>query len=202
MCFKYTGNLTVPMRLFTAIDIPDQVKDALHSFIRRLKPFAKLSWCPVENLHITTKFIGEWPEARLPEMQRVLASVCEPAVAEPIPITIRGIGWFPDTRRPRVFWAGIQAGEPLNMLAHRTEQAVAALGVPIETRAFAPHLTLARIRTAVSLHPLRDALQALPSGCGFDFGSFEATDFFVYLSAGGTYTKLAAYRFAAGPVSQ
>ena len=189
------------MRLFTAIDVPAEVRDALQSFVHRLKPLAKLGWSSMENQHITTKFIGEWPEARLAELQRALAAVCEPAAVEPVPITIRGIGWFPDSGRPRVFWAGVEAGEALGALARRTEQAVVALGAPVETRAFAPHLTLARIRTAVSLKPLRDALDALPSGCGFDFGSFGATEFFLYLSAGGKYTKLARYRFAAIPVS-
>lgn len=189
------------MRLFTAIDIPAEVRDALGSFVRRLKPLAQLNWSPVENLHITTKFIGEWPETRLAELERALAVACEPPSADPIAITIRGVGWFPDARRPRVFWAGVAAGETLKVLARRTGQAVAALGVPEESRAFEPHLTLARTRTTVSLKPLRDAIQSLPSGCGFDFGSFEASEFRLYLSAGGKYTALASYRFAAVAVS-
>ncbi len=184
------------MRLFTAIDIPGEVREALHSFMRRLKPLAKLSWSPAENLHITTKFIGEWPEARIEEMQRALATVCEPSAEAPIAITIKGIGWFPDARKPRVFWAGVEGGPALAELAGRTEKAAAALGVPVETRAFSPHLTLARIRTAVALGPLRAELASLPSGCGFDFGSFEASRFFLYLSAGGKYTKLQSYEYA------
>jgi len=50
------------MRLFTAIDIPTDLTEALRSFVSRLRPTAKISWSPVENLHVTTKFIGEWPE--------------------------------------------------------------------------------------------------------------------------------------------
>jgi len=189
------------MRLFTAIDLPHDVREALHSFVRRLRPFAKLSWSPAENLHITTKFIGEWPESRLDEMKDSLASVRNPSVVAPIEITVRGIGWFPDARRPRVLWAGIEAGEPLQTLARQTEQAVAALGVPVETRPYSPHLTLARIRTAVSLEPLQREIQSLPSGCGFDFGSFQGPEFCLYLSASGKYTKLAAYSLAPSPVS-
>jgi len=178
------------MRLFTAIDIPEDVMEGLCSLLKRLKPLAKLNWSRTENLHITTKFIGDWPEERLDEMKRALGAT---PVPDSINIAVRGLGWFPNERRPRVFWAGIDGGEPLRALAHATGQAVAQLGVPVEERAYSPHLTLARIKEAVPLDALRKALQALPSECGFDFGSFRAASFFLYLSASGRYTQLARF---------
>ena len=57
------------MRLFTAIDIPEDLKGALRAFVSRLRPTAKIGWSPLENLHITTKFIGDWPDQRLDEMK-------------------------------------------------------------------------------------------------------------------------------------
>jgi 2'-5' RNA ligase len=178
------------MRLFVAIDIPAEIKDALRCFVGRLRPTADIGWSPVDNLHITTKFIGEWPEPRLDEVKRTLASL---PVHGAIDIKIKGLGWFPTPRRPRVFWAGVEGGEPLRVLAQATEQAVARLGVPIEERAYLPHLTLARIREAVSLDRLHQKIESFPAGCGFDFGSFSATQFFLYLSAGGRYTQLAGF---------
>jgi len=178
------------MRLFTAIDIPAEIKDALRCFVGRLRPTAKIGWSPLDNLHITTKFIGEWPEPRLDEMKRTLASL---PVDCAIQITVKGLGWFPNQRRPRVFWAGIEGGEPLRVLAQATELAVARLGVPIEERVYSPHLTLARVREAVSLDRLYQTLESFPAGCGFDFGSFTARQFFLYLSAGGKYTPLAGF---------
>jgi RNA 2',3'-cyclic 3'-phosphodiesterase len=183
------------MRLFTAIDISDEVRANLRAFIARLKPLAKLSWSPVENLHVTTKFIGDWPEKRLDELKSALEGVPR---AGPIEVSIREIGWFPDARRPRVFWAGVEAAEPLRELAGATESATAALGVPKEDRAYSPHLTLARIRTPVRLEALHNALSKsasrdAPDSNGFEFGSFRATAFFLYLSLGGRYTKLAAF---------
>jgi len=165
--------------------------EGLCSLLKRLKPLAQLSWSRVENLHITTKFIGEWPEERLDEMKRALGATPVPG---PIDIAVRGLGWFPNERRPRVFWAGIDGGEPLRALARATEHAVAELGVPAEERAYSPHLTLARIKEAAPLDALRKALEALPSECGFDFGSFRASSFFLYLSANGRYTRLARFR--------
>jgi 2'-5' RNA ligase len=178
------------MRLFTAIDIPADLTEALRSFVNRLRPTAEIGWSPVENLHVTTKFIGDWPELRLDEMKNTLASV---PINGGIDITVKGVGWFPNPRRPRVFWAGIESGEPLRDLARTTERALAQLGVPVDERAYSPHLTLARIREAVPLDRLHQMLQSFPSGCGFDFGSFQATQFFLYLSAGGKYTKIAGF---------
>jgi len=178
------------MRLFAAIDIPADIQDALRCFVDRLRPVAKIGWSPIKNLHVTTKFIGEWPEPRLDEMKRALESV---VVKGAIDITVKGLGWFPSPRRPRVFWAGIEAGEPLRALARATEEAVARLGIANDDRAYSPHLTLARIREAVPLDRLHQPLESFPAGCGFDFGSFRATQFFLYLSAGGRYTQLATF---------
>jgi RNA 2',3'-cyclic 3'-phosphodiesterase len=193
------------MRLFTAIDLPENIEAHLADLIARLRPLSgaahranekKLSWTRAGNLHVTTKFIGEWPEQRLEEMKRALRSV---GSAGPIAITIRGIGWFPNARNPRVLWAGIQAGEPLQSLAHATEAAVHSIGVAKEDRDYAPHLTLARIRERVpsresqcgSFDALRAAAAELEST---EFGGFRAIAFYLYLSAGGRYTKLAEFR--------
>jgi RNA 2',3'-cyclic 3'-phosphodiesterase len=175
------------MRLFTAIDLPADLTETLRSLVSRLRPAAEIAWSPIENLHITTKFIGEWPERRLDEMKRVLTAV--PASGS-LEITVKGVGWFPNARRPRVFWAGVEGGEALGTLARATEAAVAKLGVPIEKRNYSPHLTLARILETVALDRLRQELQA---DCDFDFGSFRASQFFLYLSAGGRYTQLAGF---------
>ena len=189
------------MRLFTAIDLPGEMLEKIGEFLARLRPLAKLRWTPVENLHITTKFIGEWPEARLQEMVAALTVVqdgilragCQPAhvqgrIANPPQaaslhhIAVRGVGWF-----PRVFWVGVHGGEPLMELARATEQAVATLGVPLEARAYSPHLTLARVKDKVPMNPL------IAAAGDPDFGVFQATSFFLYLSANGKYSKLAEF---------
>jgi 2'-5' RNA ligase len=174
------------MRLFTAIDLPEQVVQSLSDFLDRMRPLARIRWSPVANLHITTKFIGEWPEAKLTDMKRALSNV----KAAPCEIAIRGLGWFPHQKRPRVFWAGVDGGEPLRTLAHATEQAVAKLGVAVEKREFSPHLTLARIETPSGLDGLQREATA---NAERDFGRFHASSFYLYLSAAGRYTKLADF---------
>ena len=174
------------MRLFTAIDIAAEVRENLRELIDRLRPLAKVRWSPVDNLHITTKFIGEWPEKRLDEMKRALDAV---RFSE-MDIEIRGIGWFPNARRPRVFWTGVEGGDALRNLAKATEQATATVGVPVEERAYSPHLTLARLPDPVPMDGLRAEAAKLETK---SFGSFQASAFYLYLSAGGKYTKLAEF---------
>jgi 2'-5' RNA ligase len=172
------------MRLFCGIEIPAGIKASLGALTDRLRPLAKLAWSPTENLHVTTKFIGEWPEARVDGITRALAEIPRPRM---IKISVRGLGWFPNDRNPRVLWAGIQSGEGLGSLAGETERRLAILGVPAEERAFHPHLTLARRRDSVSIDGLRTEVAGIAST---DFGTFHAESFFLYLSRAGRYTKL------------
>jgi 2'-5' RNA ligase len=158
--------------------------------LRRLKPAARIQWSPPANLHVTTKFIGEWPEARLGELKTVLEGL---PGRDAVPVRIRGVGFFPNPRSPRVFWCGIEA-PGLPELAADTDSATAELGIPREDRAFSPHLTLARIKERVDLQPLREEIAALPS---LEFGSFQAASFYLYQSTlrrtGSVYTKLAEF---------
>src|SRR5205814_4128750 len=99
-----------PMRLFTAIDLPQEIVDRLDELISDLRPRARINWSTASNLHITTKFIGHWPEDRLPQLNRALDGLgCRP----PIAIRVAGLGFFPNERSPRVFWAGVEASSEL-----------------------------------------------------------------------------------------
>src|ERR1700682_6555076 len=119
------------MRLFTGIDLPEEVIDAFERMLVRFRPAANLKWSPAYNLHITARFIGEWAEARLPELNEALAKV---PPRPPIKGDLRGLGWFPNPRRPRVFWAGVEAGPELAELAHDIDRALEPLGLPKEQR--------------------------------------------------------------------
>ncbi|HWQ54716.1 MAG TPA: RNA 2',3'-cyclic phosphodiesterase [Bryobacteraceae bacterium] len=179
------------MRLFTGFDLPAEVVRSLECVQQQLRPTARINWSPPRNLHITTKFIGEWPEERLGELKDALAALPPHA---PMRIAVRGLGFFPNPRSPRVFWAGIDAPPELAELAAETDRALAALGIPSEKRAFSPHLTLARIKEPLPMEPLREAAAALPST---DFGEFTADRFWLYHSrlapSGSVYTKLSEF---------
>src|SRR6266850_5830864 len=182
------------MRLFIGIDLTPEVITNLEGLLERLKPAAQINWSPPRNLHITTKFIGEWPEERLAELKSALGTL--PA-RQPITIAIQKLGFFPNPHAPRVFWAGVHAGDDLAGLARETEEALAPLGIAKEERAYSPHLTLARIKAPGKQPALLQAVAKLPS---LDFGSFVANHFYLYQSrtapTGSVYTKLAEFSLA------
>jgi 2'-5' RNA ligase len=178
------------MRLFTGIDLPPEIVKKLEALIEELRPAAAVKWSPPGNLHITTKFVGEWPEERLGEIKRSLDSL---PTRSPLNIAVQKLGFFPNPHAPQVFWAGVSGGDELAALAHDTENALATLGIVPEKRAFSAHLTLARI----SKTPVRQLLQAIAKLPVTDFGSFVADRFYLYQSrpgpTGSAYTRLAEF---------
>jgi 2'-5' RNA ligase len=174
------------MRLFTAVDIPGSVSGRLTALVVQLRPLARLQWSSAEKFHITTKFIGEWPEERLTELITALAAIRSPS---PIEVSVRGIDWFGGGR---VLYAGVTPCPELAQLARATEDTLQKLGLPAEDRVFSPHLTLARNRDRANLEALKSALSKLPST---DFGDFRVSVFALYLSRGGKYTKLKEFSF-------
>src|SRR5262249_48073162 len=158
------------MRLFTGLDLPADVVANLEELLRRLKPTARIAWSPPANLHITTKFIGEWPEAGVNDLMKALS---DGPSRDPIRVSIRQLGFFPNPNSPRIFWCGVEA-PGLERLAADTDEVLGALGIGRENRAYSPHLTVARIKERIDFRPLRDAIARLGwQGFGaFEYGSF------------------------------
>jgi len=173
------------MRLFTAVDIGPEVRERLVALAATLQPLARLKWSPAPNLHITTKFIGEWPADRLTELTGVLPA----SLPEPL-ITVSGIGFFPNDRHPKVLFARVEPSAALTALAHATDAALQRLGIVPEKHPYRPHVTLARIPECTRLHGLRERLDETPPG---HFGTFPGSEFSLYESCGGHYTKLQTF---------
>ena len=175
------------MRLYTGISLAIQIERNLAPVLEKLGSLAGWKASPIANLHITTKFIGEFPDARLPELKRALAEL--PRTGS-IAIHVAGIGCFPDAVSPKSLFANVHSGPELAALAASTALALERLGVEMESRPFIPHVTLAR-RAGHSVEVARVHLDDQ------DFGSFEATEFHLYNSTPGptasTYRKLATY---------
>jgi 2'-5' RNA ligase len=179
------------MRLFIGLDPYEDVRERLERLLVHLRAGAHLKWSAVYNLHVTLKFIGEWPDDKLPQLEAALGAVPR---REPIPADVKGLGWYPNPHHPRVFWVGVQAGDPLAALVKDIEAQLGPLGIAGETRPYHAHLTLARIKEPAPLQALRDAIAQLES---VDYGSFLVDRFYLYRSqpgsAGSIYTKLSEY---------
>jgi RNA 2',3'-cyclic 3'-phosphodiesterase len=164
------------MRLFTGIAPAPRVLDKLARVLKELRPLAPLNWSAVENLHITSKFIGQWPEERLTELESALENV---NFGRAFDVAIARFGYFPNPHHPRAIFAGIQAGPALAELADRIDEALRPLGIAKEERPYTPHLTLARIKSE-DISALRQHIEKMTN---FDFGTFQASEFHLYLSS-------------------
>jgi 2'-5' RNA ligase len=136
------------IRAFIAVELTDDLRRALRSMQRQLQTAPGASavrWVAPENIHLTLKFLGNMDAARVTELSAALQTAV--AGAAPFTLALRGLGCFPNTRRPNVIWVGVEGavGE-VAALAVRIEQAAAALGYPLEDRPFSPHLTVGRIK--------------------------------------------------------
>ena len=185
------------MRLFVALDIPESVRAAIREFAEKLRPVCRSArWVRIENAHVTLKFIGEVPAEKAEDIKTALAGVPPRA---PIKIAFRGVGFFPNERRPRVLWAGVESSDDLTALATAVEAVLEPLGFPREQRAFSPHLTLARFDSQTGLTPLVAGIAAAGT---LEFGDTTANEFHLYRSVlkrgGAEYTRQATYRFSEG----
>ena len=112
-------------------------------------PPRSVRWVRGEGIHLTLKFLGDTPTEKLPDIKQALAAVARHAPA--CTFTVGELGCFPNTRRPRVVWVGVQ--EPTGRLAvlqDAIEEVMAPLGYPPEGRGFKPHLTLGRLQRRAS----------------------------------------------------
>jgi 2'-5' RNA ligase len=189
------------VRLFVALEIPSAVRDkftVLTNGLRSLdrKPGAKKPrWVRAENLHLTLKFIGTIAPERLEGIRGVLAGVRSEL---PVQLRFRGIGFFPDAKRPRVIWAGVAESENLTAIAANVDRALAELEVPSEQRAFTPHLTLARCEPTTISSELKAAID---KNAASDFGELRTNEFHLIESrlkpTGAEYTTLQSFPFSA-----
>lgn len=188
------------MRLFVALEIPTEVRDGFGALITELRAadssFSKnrARWVRPENLHVTLKFIGHVDAGKLDAIQAALAEV---RVDRQIELRFRGLGFFPNGKRPRVFWAGIEASPNLAPLAAEIEARLAKVGISGETREFAPHLTLARFDPP----GISDGLSAIAQeNVAREFGAVRTGEFHLFesktKSSGAEYTRLASFSFA------
>jgi 2'-5' RNA ligase len=183
------------VRLFIAIEIPENIRTGFASLRKEFRSIApQLKWVRAENLHVTLKFLGETDSTKLAALQNVLTAVRSPG---PVDIEFRGLGFFPNEKRPRVFWAGMEASANLKSVAADIDHATHRLGFPLEARPFKPHLTLARLPLP-SVPP--KLLEAMKDGSSQLIGSLRTPDFHLIesqlKSTGAEYTTLQTFHFA------
>jgi 2'-5' RNA ligase len=135
------------LRLFIAIELPANVLAALNQVqheLQREPALARLRWVRPEGIHLTLKFLGEMPEERRTDIEAAVSRAV--TNVPPFDLHLGRVGRFGSRSSPRVVWIDVEGDiESLKRLQEQVEREVSPLGFPTETRAFSPHLTLARV---------------------------------------------------------
>ena len=139
------------IRGFIALEIPSAVKLTLQEAIQSLNAQIPkgVRWLDPSAMHLTLKFLGSVAPGMISGILDAVGRSAEPVA--PFRISLSGLGMFPNEKRPRVLWAGVQGDlDAILELQQRVEEAMHGLGFAPEERRFSPHLTLGRVRDQVS----------------------------------------------------
>ena len=156
------------LRSFIAVEIPSEIQDTIAQHLASLQkalPRPLIRWVAPQNVHLTLKFLGDVSPINLETMAEALR--IEANAHRSFSMLVGGIGAFPNSRRARVIWIGLEAPPSLSVLQHGVEAAAATLGYSAEDRPFSPHLTVGRVgqsATVADLHKVHTALEGTKIG--------------------------------------
>jgi 2'-5' RNA ligase len=178
------------MRTFIAIELPERVKKKIElaqAPLKKTKTF--VSWVKPANIHVTLKFLGEVPEDKINDVFLATEKALEGT--KKFTLSLKGMGAFPDFRRPRVIWIGAESGEKeLTFLAGRVEEEIEKIGFPKENRKFSAHFTIGRVKSPKNI----ESLMELVKSSDFSTDEIEVNEVVVMKSqlhpAGAIYTPL------------
>ena len=182
------------VRAFIAIEIPRPIQQAIHQATSTLRGElgALVRWVLPENIHMTLKFLGAVSPAQVDLLTQTLR-----AEADSVPvfdIHVGGLGSFPNVKRARVLWIGVEAPAELAALSRGIESACARLGYESETRGFSAHLTVGRVRQDASPADAHKICRALEAAKIDSLGTARVDSVHLFKSDlksdGAVYTKL------------
>jgi 2'-5' RNA ligase len=183
------------LRAFIAIELPGGLQKAISQVIERLQTTAGRSavrWVAASNIHLTLKFLGDIAPTNLGVIEEALR--IEGGLHSGFKMEAGGLGAFPNIKRPRVIWLGVDAPPELTSLQRGIDLATAKLGYASEARPFSPHLTLGRVRENASSSELSDLASKLNEVRFHSPGSFAVDAVHLFksdlLPGGSVYTRL------------
>jgi RNA 2',3'-cyclic 3'-phosphodiesterase len=182
------------LRAFIAVEIPPEIRqtvcNATSSLRKGIGPLVR--WVPLENIHLTLKFLGDVSPANVDMLSQML--VAEADLFSCFDLRFHGIGSFPNLKRPRVIYIGIQAPAALEALQRGIESASRRLGYESEERGFSAHLTIGRVKQNITGSEQQTIRRALEEAKIDSLGTARVDSVHLYKSdlrpAGSVYTRL------------
>ena len=185
------------IRSFLAFELPPEIKKEVTRISAKVKQTGlEAGWVKPDNIHLTVVFMGDIIEKDIPDIIPIIDNVT--AGHKSFDISLGVMGLFPDIRRPRVLWLGLNGEiERLGSLRDDLQKSLESFGVEQEKRSFKPHLTLGRFRKPVKEKALLQKIldeNSHISGPGGALG--ELILFKSELKPGGSvYTKIHSWPF-------
>ncbi len=144
------------LRLFIAVELNDVVRGELKRVQKQLQDEClrvsvahAVRWVAPTNIHLTLKFLGNCNRAQIPALTTALERAAKHSA--PFVLTARGLGCFPNARRPNNIWVGLEGDvKTAALLAQHIETETHALGFARDERGFTPHLTIGRVKRDAS----------------------------------------------------
>jgi 2'-5' RNA ligase len=155
------------LRLFTAIELPEEIKSSLTSL---MSPVKHIRWYESDQLHLTLRFIGEKTHHQYNAILEALKQIH----LETFELTLKGSGHF----SRKVFWIGVEKNTQLEDLKTQIDQQLTLNEIELERKKFRPHITLGKAQK-------RDdhmAAKALEQISYFTPQSFQVSQFTLFSS--------------------
>lgn len=179
------------IRTFIAFKLPYNTVSSISNLQEGIRSYGfKVRWVRPENIHLTFKFLGNIDKAHAEKVGRAMSESVEGHT--PVLLAVKGIGVFPDIKRPRVVWVGVTGQiDLLVKLQKRLDKKLEEIGIPRENRQFKSHLTLGRVKEKVDPEKFIEAMKEFE---GFESETFILDRIILFKSelrpAGPVYTKL------------
>jgi 2'-5' RNA ligase len=201
----YNAAIMTTIRTFIAIELTEAARIALSALQSRLKPLMPrhaVRWTATQNIHLTLHFLGEVEETAIAKIHEAMAG--SSAEYAPFSLSLMGLGCFPNTRRPRIVWVDLSGDtEPLvELQRHLGQMLNQATGFSPESRPYAPHLTIGRVKKGLpqrQLTPVGRVIEQEQTNVG-QLATLKVTEIALIKSeltpTGPVYTPLAQVRLA------
>lgn len=190
-------------RLFVAIPVPAAIRSEMVRVQHELQPLAPrgvVRWTKPEQFHLTLRFLGDVSSDHVAGLQESLRTAC--SGVRVMHLRAQGVGFFPNTRSPRVIWTGITDGDNrLVDFQRKIEGAVQPFSAGPGGERFAGHVTLGRFKQAkqLDINVLTASAETMKDR---KFGEWTVLEIEIIrselLATGSRYTLLASIRLGMG----